>query len=72
MGTNLTVIALRAFGVLIILLAGFRAFKGSFKSEDNIGMTEVLNRSSNPVRFWGQLAVQVAVGLALLFVPIQL
>lgn len=72
MSNGLIAIGMRAFGVLLIALAVFRAFRGQFKSEDNIGMTEVLDRSKNPVRFWAQLAIQAAIGAALVFIPIQL
>ena len=52
-------ILLRGFGVLLIGLAIFRGLRGQFKSEDSIGMTETLDRSHNPVRFWAQLALGV-------------
>ena len=55
-------ILLRAFGVLLIGLAIFRAIKGRFRTEDNIGMTETLDRARNPVRFWLELALQFAFG----------
>jgi hypothetical protein len=58
-------ILLRAFGVLLIALAVFRGITGKFKSEDSIGMTETLDRSRNPVRFWLQLALQAVLGLVL-------
>ncbi len=71
MSNTAMVILLRAFGVLLIGLAVYRAFKGRFQSEDNVGQTETLDRSRNPVRFWAQLAIMGAIGLALLLAPIQ-
>ena len=62
---------MRGFGVLLIGLAVYRAFKGQFRSENNVGMTETLDRSRNPVRFWVQLAIQAAIGLVLALGVIQ-
>jgi hypothetical protein len=58
-------ILMRAFGVLLIGLAVFRGIKGQYRSDDSTGMTEVLDRSRNPVRFWGQLLVQAVIGVVL-------
>jgi hypothetical protein len=63
---------MRGFGVVLIGLAVFRAFKGQFRSEDNAGGMQTLDRSRSPVRFWGQLALQVAIGLVLVLAPINI
>ena len=65
------VVLMRAFGVLLIGLTVYRAFRGQFKSENNVGQTETLDRSRNPVRFWGQLAIMLVIGLVLILAPID-
>ena len=72
MSNSVIVILMRAFGVLLIGLAVYRAVKGQFRSENNVGQTETLDRARNPVRFWAQLAIMAAIGLALVLAPIQL
>ncbi|HET6846264.1 MAG TPA: hypothetical protein VFH29_05480 [Anaerolineales bacterium] len=72
MSNGLIVVLMRAFGVLLIGLAVYRALKGQFKSENNVGQTETLDRSQNPVRFWAQLAIMAVIGLVLVLAPIQL
>lgn len=64
-------ILMRAFGVVLIGLAIYRGFKGQFKSEDNTGGMEVLDRRTSPVRFWGQLLVQAIIGAVLALGVIQ-
>ena len=71
MNSALIGILMRAFGVLLIGLAVFRAFKGQFRTENNVGMNEVLDRSRNPVRFWGQLLIQAVIGAVLALGVIQ-
>ncbi len=71
MSNTAMLILLRVFGVLLIGLAGYRAFKGRFQSENNVGQTETMDRSRNPLRFWAQLAIMAAIGLALILAPIQ-
>lgn len=58
-------IGIRAFGALLIALAAYRGIRGRFASENSIGMNEELDRSKAPVRFWGQLAIQAAIGVVL-------
>lgn len=70
-GSGTIVILMRAFGVLLIGLSVYRAISGQFKSENNVGQTETLDRSRNPVRFWAQLAIMVVIGLVLILAPIQ-
>jgi hypothetical protein len=65
MNSATTGILMRAFGVLLIGLAAFRGIKGRYRTEDSIGMTEEMDRSKNPMRFWAQIAIQAAIGLVL-------
>jgi hypothetical protein len=65
------VILMRASGVVLIGLSVYRAFKGQFRSENNIGQTETLDRTRNPFRFWGQLAIMAAIGPVLILAPID-
>ena len=71
MSSGIIVFLMRAFGVVLIGLAIYRAFKGQFRSENNVGQAETLDRSRNPARFWGQIAIQAAIGLVLLLAPIR-
>ena len=64
-------ILMRLFGVLLIGLAVFRGIKGQYRSDDSAGMTEVLDRSRNPVRFWGLLLIQAVIGAVLALGVIQ-
>jgi hypothetical protein len=71
MSSGIIVILMRGFGVVLIGLAVYRAFRGQFRSENNVGQTETLDRSRNPVRFWAQLAIMAGIGLVLILAPIQ-
>ena len=72
MSSGTIVILMRASGVVLIVLSVYRAFKGQFRSENNIGQIETLDRKRNPFRFWGQLAIMAAIGLALILAPIDI
>ena len=72
MSGGFTVVLMRVFGVVLIGLAIYRGFKGQFRSENNVGQTETLDRTNNPIRFWGQLAIMAGIGLVLILAPIQI
>jgi hypothetical protein len=71
MSSGTIVVLMRASGVLLVGLTVYRAFKGQFKSENNVGQTETLDRSRNPVRFWAQLAIMAVMGLVPILAPIR-
>jgi hypothetical protein len=56
---------MRMFGLLLVGLAVHRAFRGRFRTENNVGMKEELDRSRDPFRFWAQLGIQFVIGAVL-------